>query len=72
MSTQRSLYDNVGHVEHQHHLFHPGRFSTGVLRDADWDGPVAGCGVILHEGFGMTRDIVRITDRFAAKGARSN
>lgn len=24
--------------------------------------------VILHEGFGMTRDIVRITDRFAANG----
>ncbi|OBB06273.1 carboxymethylenebutenolidase [Mycobacteriaceae bacterium 1482268.1] len=24
--------------------------------------------VILHDGFGMTRDIVRITDRFAANG----
>jgi carboxymethylenebutenolidase len=24
--------------------------------------------VILHEGFGMTRDILRITDRFAANG----
>jgi carboxymethylenebutenolidase len=24
--------------------------------------------VVLHEGFGMTRDIVRITDRFATNG----
>jgi carboxymethylenebutenolidase len=24
--------------------------------------------VILHEGFGLTRDIVRITDRFAVNG----
>lgn len=31
------------------------------------DGPWPGV-VILHEGFGMTRDIVRITNRFAANG----
>ena len=38
-------------------------YSAVPTGTAPWPGVV-----ILHEGFGMTRDIVRITDRFAANG----